>query len=469
MIIRNQFFRNLVSAFLAQGVGLVLNVILSLAVPKVLGITEYGYWQLFIFYTGYVGFFHFGWADGIYLRLGGKDYKNLDYKTLGVEYRFFLVMESLIAILVVVAAYGMVDDANRIFVFVGTAVYMVLYNATLYLNYIFQAVNEIKTYALSVIMDRIFLLAVVIVLLFAGEESYIPFIISYVVSKFISLAYLFYKGKKIVFVKLSGYRDAMLDTKENILVGSNLMLANIASLMILGVGRVVIDQIWGINFFGKISFSLSLTNFFLLFIQQVSMVLFPFLRKIQEDKLTMAYSGLKTVLEVLLPISLVLYVPIKCILIIWLPEYAESLEYLALLLPVCIFDGKMQMLYNTYLKVLREEKKMLQINVISLLVSVFLAGVCGFILHNFFAVIISMLAAVAFRCIVAELYLARKMHISSGHNFIAELLVVVIFVLVSWQMPDLQSFIIVVCVYICYLLTNSKKLVSCLKMLKTKP
>ena len=45
---------------------------------KLIGVEKYGYWQLYLFYTSYVGFFQLGWNDGIYLRYGGEDYNNLD-------------------------------------------------------------------------------------------------------------------------------------------------------------------------------------------------------------------------------------------------------------------------------------------------------------------------------------------------------------------------------------------------------
>lgn len=50
----------------------------------------------------------------------------------------------------------------------------------------------------------------------------------------------------------------------------------------------------------------------------------------------------------------------------WLPEYTDSLMYMALLFPMCIYEGKMSLLINTYLKTLREEKAMLKVNLIAL-------------------------------------------------------------------------------------------------------
>ena len=72
-----RFYSNLIYAILAQIVATVFNLIMYLLVPKVIGNISYAYWQLFLFYTNYAGFFHLGLVDGIYLKLGGKNMRNL--------------------------------------------------------------------------------------------------------------------------------------------------------------------------------------------------------------------------------------------------------------------------------------------------------------------------------------------------------------------------------------------------------
>ena len=64
--------KNTIVAFSAQGISLFVSAIMSLVVPKILGLASYGYWQLFVFYASYSGFFHFGLNDGIYLIEGGE-------------------------------------------------------------------------------------------------------------------------------------------------------------------------------------------------------------------------------------------------------------------------------------------------------------------------------------------------------------------------------------------------------------
>ena len=61
--------KNLLYSVSANIISMLVSAVLLILLPNLLGETEYGYWQLYLFYTSYVGFFHFGIVDGIYYRL----------------------------------------------------------------------------------------------------------------------------------------------------------------------------------------------------------------------------------------------------------------------------------------------------------------------------------------------------------------------------------------------------------------
>ena len=44
----------------AQGLSTLVGLLTSLIVPKLLGVADFGYWQLFIFYTTYLSIFKLG-------------------------------------------------------------------------------------------------------------------------------------------------------------------------------------------------------------------------------------------------------------------------------------------------------------------------------------------------------------------------------------------------------------------------
>lgn len=49
----------------ANLLSLFVSILTTLVVPKFFGddVGQYGYLQIYMFYLGYIGFFHFGWCD----------------------------------------------------------------------------------------------------------------------------------------------------------------------------------------------------------------------------------------------------------------------------------------------------------------------------------------------------------------------------------------------------------------------
>lgn len=460
-----KFINDVAFAFIAQGISLILSVLMSLVVPKVLGVEEFGYWQLFLFYSSYVGFFHFGLNDGIYLKYGGIDYDKLNFSLLCSQFWILFIVQALFACFITLLGFLYVNDYNRQFIFVSTAIFLILSNMSYLLGYIFQATNRIKVFSISVIIDKLFFIISVLMLVILKAESFKVFIILYLIAKSISLIYCIFEGKKLVFLKLYDIKITISEMIFNISRGINLMFSNIASMLILGSSRLIIDKIWGIQSFGKISFSLSLTNFFLLFIGQVGMVLFPTLRRISGEQQKKFYDVSRSILGIVLAGVLLLYVPVNYVLDLWLPKYSESLRYLILLLPLCTFDGKMQMLCNTYLKVLKKEKSLFKINLISMGISFVLCLIGSYIFRNIYIIVIFMVISVAIRTIIAEVYLAKLMNALVIKSILLEILLVCIFVVSTWFLNGLLSFIIYLAAYSLFLFIKRKEIIETKKVI----
>ena len=237
-------------------------------------------------------------------------------------------------------------------------------------------------------------------------------------------------------------------------------------MLILGSTRFFIDNMWGITMFGKFSLALSLTNFFLLFISQVSMVLFPALKRSKKQQQYQVYSFSRNALGLLLPTIFLTYMPMKYLLGLWLPQYKESFGYLALLLPLCTFDGKMNLLCNTYFKVLRKEKFLLVINLLTMILNIILSYIGAFVLENIYIVIVFMIVSIAFRSIVSELYLAKIMKVNIVSNLIQEIFLVAFFMICTWFTSTLYAFTIFFILYILYIFINRNEVVNLFKHIK---
>ncbi len=469
----SRILKNILYAFAAQGISLLLSMLSAFILPKFFDKLNYGYWSLFLFYTGYTGFFHFGLNDGVYLKIGGTEYKDMDKDMLGAQFKFGALFQSIIGIVLAAAVFFFCKDENTTFALIMTLVYMLLYNLTLYLGAVFQAANETRLYSVSVMIDKLIFMAALLLLFVVGDKDFKLFVWLYLFAKLVALIYCVYKGKEIVFSKHIPVSDTIKEAMDSIKIGINLTIANIAGNLILGVGRQMVEWRWDIEGFADFSFALTLTNFFLLFITQISMVLFPALRQVDEEKQKVLFEKAKNGLNILLPVVFLVYIPAKAVLQLWLPDYAVSLKYMALLLPMCIFDGKMNLVCATYFKVLRKERFLLGVNLFSMALSVVLSYIAAYILNDMNAIVLFMVVSIGARYFISERFLERMYTETGGMKSfyvqaVEEIILSAVCVAACWYAGFIVSLVIVLVVYAVYLWLNRESVHNVYDMVITK-
>ena len=448
---------NLMVAMLAQGISLVLSFLISFIVPKMLDVGAFSYWQLFVFYTAYVGFFHFGLNDGVYLKYGGLDLDKMDKNLVSGQMKCLILIQVAIIAAALPIIRGADMEAERRVVWFFVLAYMLIFNLLNYLAYIFQAANLTKWYSYSVILDKMFFMVAMLFLLFSRNKKFQIYVFFYVCGKLLCLLYCFVKGRSLIFCLCTDRKAILEELKDSICVGIKLTLSSMASMLILGIGRFVIDSHWGIIVFGKISFALSLTTFILAFIQQVSMVFFPVLCRVDGKKQNQIYQLMREFCFFVMPLVYIAMIPGKMFIAVWLPKYAESVYYLGVLLPICIFDSKMNMIFNTFFKVMRKEKELLKVNAMSFCLSGALSFIGAYIFHSYWFVIVSMVVSVMFRSVVSERRISRIFGIDPARQITYEMAFAVVYMLVSiLGITSLFSLMVVVLMYMVEILIYRK-------------
>ena len=460
------FIKNFSYTLTSNLVSLLISTLVVLIVPKLIGIQEYGYWQLYLFYSSYVGFMHFGWNDGIYLRFGGKEYKELNKSLFFSQFYMLVLLQVLIvAVAFIISVLFIVDD-NRLFILKMTAVCMIIVNIRAMLLLILQGTNRIKEYAQITMMDRILYCCLIIVFLVVGVREYKLMVLADLIGKLISLFFAMYCCWDMVFCRMATFYFSFEEALENISVGIKLMFSNIASMLIIGIVRFGIERSWDVSTFGKVSLTLSISNLMMLFINAIGIIMFPILRRTDEKKLPSIYITMRDFLMVILLGALIVYYPIKVVLSAWLPKYADSLMYMALIFPMCVFEGKMALLINTYLKTLRKEKLMLKINLISLALSVMITFITTILFKNLNLAIESIVLLLAFRCVLAEMFLSKILKISLHKDIFLELAMTLIFILTGWFINSWLAVLLYAVAYIMYLAIKRKDITNTIKNVK---
>lgn len=460
-----KFIQNFSYTITSNLLSLMISALIIMVVPKLIGVEEYGYWQLYLFYSSYVGFLHFGWNDGIYLRYGGTEYNKLDKTRLNTQFYMLVLFQLLVALSSFIFLFWIDVNPQKLFVFRMTLICMMIMNTSTMLLYILQCTNKIKEYARVTIIDRLFYVSLLSFLLLGNIRKFEIMIIADLFGKLMSLVLGIYYCRDIVLLKKSAFSFDFKETKKNISIGIKLLLSNVASMLIVGIVRLGIEKRWDVNTFGKISLTLSVTNLMIVFVNAIGLIMFPILRRTNQNKLVELYVTLRDILMVLMLGALLFYYPLKSILLGWLPEYSDGLAYMAILLPVSVYEGKMSLLINTYLKTLREEKAMLKINGAILSLSIFLTFLATFVFSDLDLAVISIVSLLALRSIVAEVYLSKILKINIAKDVLLETLTIIFFILNARLIESWFGALSYAMVYGVYILMKKRELLLSKKRL----
>lgn len=449
---------DIIVAFLAQALSIASSVVTTLLLPKFLGIEDFGYWQLFLFYVSYLGFFHLGINDGIYLIKGGEPRNRIDKKEVNSEFVFSCSYQLLMSITILaVAAFGPFEE-KRAFVISATGLLLTISNAEFFLGYVFQAMNETKLFSASAALETLVFFALVIPLLLTQISDFEPFIYAYCTGKIARLLYCVLRAKDFISAGLYPLRKTLRLSITSIRVGIKLMLSNIVGALILGIIRFFVDLEWGIEVFSVVSFSLSIASFFLMFLTQISMVLFPHLRQSSSSSVESYFVLLRNGLGLILPSIYVLYPLIALLLTAWVPEYSESIALFIYLFPLCVFDGKMDIVGTTYFKVLREEGALFKINAIILVASALATLFGTYIIHSVPFILTSVVALLGIRSLISEKFLSTKLGVKPSSISWTSILISFIFIALFIVFELEIALALYAVSYLLYLLKYKKEL-----------
>ncbi len=432
MSLVKKFAKSFSYAFAAQILSLLVSILFSIGFARLLPVQEFGLWQLFILYSSYIGFFHFGICDGIYLKLGGRNYKTLHAANTSQQFGFYAAIQLVVSLLILGAAF-FIQSPDKSSIIRLAALFLLVGNLQIFLSFVLIATNRIKPYSISVMLEKVLIVLLFGVLYSQNAITYSSLIWTYIACKALSLLFLLGLMRDKLFTFSAFHIRNISIFKTYTISGIILMFSNIFSTLIIGNARFMIEHRFGLEAFSKVSFSISLVYIVVVLISQTSVVLFPMLRNMNAQKQAALFKKFNVGLSLILLVSFVIYYPLTYLIETYLHKYADGIFYLGILLPICIYDGKMQILFNTYFKTLKAQNRLLRINLISLVLSLLLCFMAAYFFNSIFYVLIALLIAVAFRSIYAEYLISRYLKVRLQPLHILALLgVSVIFIVFNY-------------------------------------
>ena len=426
-MIKNDITKKVGIAFLANLSTLLCSFIIAFFLPKELSVLNFSYYQLFVFYSAYISIFGIGIIEGVYLYYGGQFYDKIESDIYNSLFWTFLVIELVIASAFSIFVNILVTDDNKKTVLLFLAINIVVYLPRAFVHNVFLATDKIKEYSLGIIIEKAVQVVIVFILIILRIKGFYLYIISEIIGRTISSVYIFAVAKSKLGFKFT-LRNKFISTFYSVLSsGCLLLISNIANIFIVGIIRLLIEKAWNVEIFGKISLMISFSNLLIVFINSISLVLFPFVKRMNEVLYTNYYYRLQEIMTFFSMIMLMAYYPLILLLKNWLPRYSDSFLYLVVLMPICVVESKMQLIVVTFYKAIRLEKKLMLINLTFLFMSFVFGYYSCFIKKSLIFAAVSIVLILSLRYYSAHYYISKVLSVNRRIKDIEEIICIIVF------------------------------------------
>lgn len=399
---------------------LLSGVFVGLILPKVIGVTDYGYYKTFSLYISYVGLFHFGIEDGIYLKYGGKDFSELDERKFRFYTLFLVIVEGAIGLIAAaVSCISLSGDIRFIFLFV--AIYLFAVNLSNYYQFISQITERFTELTIvGTIRSILTILSVVGLWLLSrysafnvNYKAYIVCVVSITVA--ILFAYIIIY-RKLTFGKCISWKEGIKDIGYFIKIGLPLMVANLCSTLLLTIDRQFVNILFDTDTYAVYAFAYNLLSLITTATSAISVVLFPVLNKFSTERLSNNYSKMLSIIIIFVAACLLVYFPI-CPFIEWfLPKYSGSLVIFRIILPGLIGTSAVTIIMHNYYKVLGRNLRFFILSIIILALAALADLAAYLIFKSMYAISIVSVFVIVIWYIAAEFFFIKNFRVAWLRN-----------------------------------------------------
>lgn len=369
-MINKKFGKDLVLVVLSNLVRLLSSVLTVFFIPLIFSQQDYGFYKLFLLYVSYVGIFHFGFIDGIYLHYAGLEYEKANKYDFRLYTKILGVIESILAIFIIIFSFFMSGERQIIVSFVG--VNLLLLNLTSYYQVLSQVMQRFKEFAIRNIMYTIMNVTLILIFYLFSIENYLLFIFFTLLINLTLLASYIFTYREITFGKNSKYSDNKTFITYLFKIGFILLLSNIVVLFFSSIPIQFVDFKFPVEMFPEIfsnfSFAYTLMGFVGVFMSAISLVLYPTLKKTSEENMKSNYNWLISIVLVTVFVMLSAYFPLSYIINRFLPNYIFSISIFYILAPGIAFTSAVSVVMHNYYKTLNINKQFLLIGALNLTV-----------------------------------------------------------------------------------------------------
>ena len=204
--------------FLSNFINLLAGFLVSLFIPKIMGVSDYGMYKIFTLYITYTSLLEIGYFEGIYLKYSGKNKDEIDYKRFRTYTKFFSLLVTATT-LVFTVVLALVIPKEYLFVVICVGAYGLINNLSCFFEMVAQSFLEFKKYSfgniLRTIIHVLIVAAIIAVYYISGNSvSYQIYVILYLINFLIVLVWYLIQYRKFAFGDTYKLKEIRSDNKE---------------------------------------------------------------------------------------------------------------------------------------------------------------------------------------------------------------------------------------------------------------
>ncbi len=399
----NNLKKGLITIFSANIINLIFNILTNFLLPKYLSVETYAKIKTFQLYTTYVGIFSLGYADGMYLRYGGKKIEDIDKNKLKAGMFSFRIMMIIESIIIIPIAYLYGD-----MVILGFCFTILSMNMTSYFKNLYQAVGEFKLYSRILNLTTILTFLANMSLLFIMDtDNYLLYLISYIlVDTFIWLL-LEYNIKGLIIEKNEKVDFSFSIICEDIKSGFTLMVGNFSNILLSSMDRWFVKIMMSTSQFAYYSFAVTMEGFLNVAITPITVTLYNYFCNYNNKE---DVTRIRKYIMILASILISLAFPAKFVIEIYLTNYLEAINVLFILFATQIMYIIIKGVYVNLYKATKQQNKYFKRLVLILII--------GAILNYLFIKVYPYKEAFAYGTLLSScIWLIFSIHDFKKYNF----------------------------------------------------
>ena len=340
--------KGILQIILGNVVYLLISALINLILPKYMTLESYAVLKTYILYINYAGLFHLGIIDGIYLKYGGKNISEVQKSECKTDLTGLILLSLFFAF--VILGIGFIFSSE---ILIAYSIGIISFNVLGFFKSFYSATGIFGKYSWILSGEMIVLFLCYLLLIYIGvNDDAIPYIANRIIILYI-LCLFCYFGLSLHKVNISGIKDVIKNTVNNIKQGILLMLGNFATVCFSGIDRWVVLLFINKRAFAIYAFAVSMEQIVNAFISPVTLAMYNYLCKYTDYHRIKVIKNLVTCWGFFL---IILGFPTQYIVNMYLPKYKESTSLIFILFAAMAIHTIIKGVYLNIYKIERKQK-----------------------------------------------------------------------------------------------------------------